>query len=72
MTDTLEKNIFITEFTFGDLVYLKTDMEQHERMITGMILRPNNHIVYYVSLSTLETTHYGIELSSTKDVMKLI
>lgn len=66
------KNVFekyTLEFDIRDTVYIKTDPEQLERIVTGIIIRENG-IVYHVSYCTDETSHYGFELSEEKDVMK--
>ena len=53
----------------GQIVFLITDPEQNERIITGWVVRPT-HIVYYVSFSTMETTHYDIEIATEKNWKK--
>lgn len=54
----------------GDIVYLKTDSEQRERMVTGITIRPIG-ITYKLSCGEYdETTHYEIELTNTKDILK--
>lgn len=57
-----------TEFYFGDIVYLKTDPDQLERIITGIILRPIG-CLYYVQHNTSETVHYDMEM--TKEINQL-
>ena len=57
-----------TKFQLGDLVYLKTDYDQLERFITGILYRPSG-VIYYVSQSTIESTHFEFEMSSKKDML---
>lgn len=57
------------EFEFGQTVYLKTDEEQKERIITGFVIRPNG-LLYYVACGTGETPHYAVELTTEKDIIK--
>jgi len=49
----------------GDVVYLKTDPEQNERIVTGIIIRPKT-IVYTLSCGTSDSSHYDIEISTHK------
>jgi len=55
-----------TAFAIGQIVFLITDPEQLERIVTGYIVRPSQ-IVYYLSMETHETTHYEIEIASSKN-----
>ena len=57
------------EFEIGDTVYLKTDRDQHERIITGIWIRPNGGIRYDVAYIGHETIHYAIELSRERNVI---
>ncbi len=60
-----------TEYNFFDTVYLKTDPEQSERLVTGFDVRPNG-IVYVLSFGVSNSYHYGPEISVEKDVLKFI
>ena len=60
----------LLELRIGDMVYLKTDPEQLQRIITGILERPNNSIIYFVSIEALETQHFGIELDTVRDIIK--
>lgn len=59
------------EFDLGQIVYLKMDNEQNERMVTGINLRPNQSVIYYLSFGDAETCHYGIEINDKIDILKL-
>jgi hypothetical protein len=37
-----------TKYNIGDIVYLKTDVEQLERMITGITIRENGLVIGYI------------------------
>lgn len=49
----------------GDIVFLKTDPEQNERIVTEIRIRPNS-ILYSLSCGTTDSQHYEIEISTTK------
>lgn len=55
-------------FNIGDMVYLKTDRDQYERMIIGIFISPVG-ISYRCAAGNLETNHYEIELAKEKNVM---
>lgn len=59
-----------TLFNIGDNVYLKTDPDQHERMITEITIQPNNCIVYTVNVSDMTSVHYEIELTNNQDIKR--
>ncbi len=49
----------------GDIVYLKTDVDQFDRIVTGIKIRP--HIILYdLSCGAVEAAHYALEISTTK------
>lgn len=54
----------------GDYVYLKTDIEQYKRIVTGYTVRDSSEkVVYLLSLGTEETSHYECEISKEQDVV---
>ena len=59
------------EYEIGDSVYLRTDPSQHERLVVGILITPDG-IRYTLALETLESSHYGFEISKEKDNMKLM
>lgn len=63
--------IIETKYDIGDIVYLKTDINQKERMVTTIGITPGNH-VYTLSCGDDSSEHYEIELSDTKDIMKTL
>lgn len=68
----MEKNLSITPvFEFGTIVYLVTDPDQKEYMITGFLIRPGR-IVYYITHSVDEHQAYEFELSHERDKLKTL
>ena len=55
-------------FNIGDYVYLKTDVDQHRRMVTGYTVR-FNEVTYLLSLGEDESTHYELEISDEIDIL---
>lgn len=60
---------YVLHFDIGDRVYLKTDPEQSERLVTGISVRQNG-ITYAISYLTNETWHYDFEISKERDIIK--
>ena len=60
-----------TRYDIGDIVYLKTDTNQKERMVTAIIITVGSH-AYSLSCGDDSSEHYDIEISDTKDVMKTL
>jgi hypothetical protein len=67
LATVFEKHIL--HFDIGDSVYLKTDPEQAERLVTGISVRQNG-ITYAISHLTTETWHYDFEISKERDIIK--
>jgi hypothetical protein len=63
--------IIKTKYDIGDIVYLKTDISQKERMITMIGITPGNN-VYTLSCGDDSSDHYEIEITDTKDVIKTL
>ena len=60
----------MSDFKIGDYVYLKTDVDQYKRIVTGYTVRDSSEkIVYLLSLGTEETSHYGCEISMEEDII---
>jgi len=63
----------ISKYDFGDIVYLKTDPEQLERMVTGFTVRPNNTVMLLLTTSdSEETSHFEWEVSINKNITKTL
>lgn len=56
-------------FKIGEFVYLKTDDEQLSRIITARTEREGG-MTYAVAQGTIETWHYGFEMTRNKDLFK--
>lgn len=67
LATVFEKHIL--HFDIGDSVYLKTDPEQAERLVTGISVRQNG-ITYAISHLTNETWHYDFEITKERDIIK--
>ncbi len=53
------------KYKIGEIVYLITDKDQDERLVTGITVRPRE-LLYQVSCGTSETECYDFELSKEK------
>ena len=56
------------KFEIGEFVYLITDPEQLQRVITGIVVRPAG-VLYYATCCERETGHYGFELTKEKNIL---
>jgi len=54
------------EFELGEMVYLKTDGLQRQRMVTGIVMRPET-CLYSLSNGSQESNHYALEISKERD-----
>jgi hypothetical protein len=57
------------KFEIEQTVYLKTDIEQKERIVTGFYVR-NTSITYGLSCGTEETFHYDFEITVNVNILK--
>jgi hypothetical protein len=60
---------FKSKYGLGELVYLVTDTEQLERMVTGVKFNLNG-LVYTLQCGVNESYHYEAEISKDKDILK--
>lgn len=60
-----------TLYRIGDSVYLKSDPNQFERIITGILYRQGGYMYVLICGSDDETFHFEFELSFDKDILKL-
>ena len=51
----------------GKTVYLKTDIEQKPRIVTGFVVRDS--VLYELSGGTELSAHYDFEIAPTKNVL---
>ena len=57
------------KFNIVDKVYLETDSDQNERVVTGLYIRQTS-ITYGLSCGTNESWHYDFEIIVQKNVLK--
>lgn len=57
-------------FDIAQSVFLKTDKAQNECIVTGIMVRPNQVLLYELSCGSLSSFHYEFELTAEKDVLK--
>ena len=57
------------EFEIGQVVYLKTDPDQLERIVVSIIVE-NKDTAYQLACGDGNSTHYDYEISAEKDVLK--
>lgn len=56
------------EFEIGDIVYLKTDRDQLQRMVVGISLRQSG-LSYALACGTAEAYHFDIEISKEANIL---
>ena len=56
-------------FKLEQVVYLKTDKEQKERLVTGILLKPFGSVAYELTEGPNTSWHYGFEMLTEKDIM---
>jgi len=57
------------KYSFGQIVYLKTDPEQREHMEVAMCMRPGL-LEYQLAQGSAHSWHQEFAISETKDVLK--
>ena len=57
------------KFKIEQIVFLKTDPDQSERMVTGYTVRKRS-ITYLLALGIEETCHFDFEISEEKNILK--
>lgn len=56
-------------FAIGQIVYLKTDLEQYPRMVYAYMVYSEDHIIYKIAQGTNISDHYEFELSEDKNIL---
>lgn len=59
------------EHEIGDSVYLRTDPEQLERLVTAIVIRETG-VLYSLAQASNESYHHAFEISINKDILKVI
>ena len=57
------------KFELGEIVYLKTDNDQSDRMVIGISVRPAG-LLYELSFGSVCSWHYEMEITEEKNVLK--
>lgn len=57
------------KYNIGDVVYLKTDPEQYPSIVTGILLKPDNLIMYEISGYDDVSYRYDFELTIDKNLL---
>ena len=58
-----------TNYDLGDIVYLKTDKDQAERLITEIKITGDGGLVYGMNCGITNSFHYEMEFSKDKDIL---
>ena len=56
-------------FDFGDIVYLKTDIDQRPRVVVAFEVYTGGEMLYKLACSTITSYHYEMEISKEKDIL---
>lgn len=62
----------VLKYQIGQMVYLKTDIDQLERLVIKIQLMPNRGVMYMLSFGDKSEWYYDIEISADKDDLKPI
>lgn len=62
--------IITTEHDIGEIVFVKTDEEQRERMITEISIKSPNFVLYLLSYGVNNSWHSDVEISKELDLEK--
>lgn len=65
----LKEEMTKPKFSIGQIVFLITDMDQLDRIVTGYIIRPGQ-TMFYLTQGTNETVHYEMEIATDKNWKK--
>ena len=56
-------------YYIGDMVYLKTDPDQHPRIVMGVWLRPDG-VLYQLNKGESTSWHFELEMIGEPDIVK--
>jgi hypothetical protein len=57
------------EFDFGEVVFLKTDIEQNPAIVFSICMYKQGEVMYEIIRGTVTSKHYDFELSREKNVL---
>jgi hypothetical protein len=55
------------EHKIGDIVYLRTDTDQDEHIVTSYIVTSKD-VLYEIARGSMTTTHYDFEICTDKEL----
>lgn len=58
------------DYLLEEEVFLRTDVSQRERLVSEIILLPQNAVMYRLSCETAVSTHYPFEIDFERDIVK--
>lgn len=56
------------KYNFGDILYLRTDVDQEPRIVTAIVACPAGDILYELACGIVISKHYDFELATEKNV----
>ena len=57
------------KYGFGDIVYLKTDLDQTPRIVLQINISPKDSVTYQLGSGDYSSWHFEIEISIKKDIL---
>lgn len=57
------------KFELGEIVYLMTDIDQFERLITRIVITISKSILYELSCGNQSSLHYAEEITGQKNML---
>lgn len=61
--------IINNKFNLGQVVYLRTDIEQQARIVTLLEISPGGTIIYGLTCGTQDSKHFDIEITEERDAL---
>jgi len=58
------------KYDIGELVYLITDTEQHERIVTAIKVFPGGVLMYQLAMGGFDSSHYECEIDPDRNIKK--
>ena len=55
------------KYKLGEIVFLITDPDQYQRIITAIQININGSIIYHLAQGINETWHFEVEIASDKN-----
>lgn len=58
------------KYDIGQVVYAKTDPEQGEQIVTGILVQPMGLLTYRLNQDGVDSYHYDFEITVERDEAK--